>query len=144
MRPAPPTAALVEQHEAVRLWIEEPAVPWHTSRTWAAVQDDGWLTLRIPTRLPVDEVALIHFQHPMLVRLDLGIEICRDQFPPSLRPSEVVSFVTSLFAGAGSSGNPGQGNAVQRVDLYVDLAKPRNTVGSSPTGGRALEVADRR
>jgi len=42
------------------------------------VQDDGWLAMWIATGLPVDEIAVIHLQEALLVRLDLRIQIGHD------------------------------------------------------------------
>ncbi len=57
-RSAPPAVALIEEHEAVGTGIKKPAVPGRTSRTRAAVQDDGCLPMWIATGLPVDEKVL--------------------------------------------------------------------------------------
>src|SRR5712692_9367973 len=73
--PAPPTVALIEEHKAVGAGIKQPAVPGSTSRTRAAMQDDGWLAMWIATGLPVDKIAVIHLQEALLVRLDLRIQI---------------------------------------------------------------------
>src|SRR5436305_14856194 len=75
---APPAVALVEEYEAVGAGIKQPAVPGRTSRTRAAVQDDGWLPMWIATGLPVDEIAVIHLQETLLVRLNLRVQIGHD------------------------------------------------------------------
>src|SRR5438477_5466643 len=80
--PAPPAVALVKEHEAVDTGIKQPAVQGDTSRTRAAVQDDGWLAMWIATSLPVDALAVIHLQEALLVRFDLRIQIGHDS-PPS-------------------------------------------------------------
>src|SRR5712691_2972310 len=80
--PAPPAVALVKEHEAVGTLIKKPAVPGDTSRTRAAVQDDGWLAMWIATGLPVDEIAVIHLQEAPLVRLGLWIQLDHD-LPPA-------------------------------------------------------------
>src|SRR5713226_6666377 len=72
---APPAVPLIEEHEAVGAGIKKPAVPGSTSRTRAAVQDDGRFPMWIATGLPVDEIAVIHLQEVLLVRLDLWIQI---------------------------------------------------------------------
>lgn len=54
-----------------------------------------------------------------------------------------LALATGLFSGARSTGHLGQDNAVQWVDLYVNLAKPRNRAAFSFVLGRAFEVADR-
>jgi len=79
VRRAPAAVALIEEHEAVGAGIEEPAVPRRTSRAGAAMHDDGRLPTRIAADLPVDELAVTHRQMPMLVRLDLGIQVGHDQ-----------------------------------------------------------------
>src|SRR6266571_4462047 len=83
--PAPPAVALVKEHKAVGTGIKQPAVPGDTSRTRAAVQDDGWLPMWIAAGLPVDEIAVIHLQEAVLVRLDLRIQIGHDS--PASRSS---------------------------------------------------------
>src|SRR5438093_845973 len=74
----PPAVALIEEYEAVGTGIKQPAVPGDTSRTRAAVQDDGWLAMWIATGLPVDAIAVIHLQEALLVGLDLRIQIGHD------------------------------------------------------------------
>src|SRR5947209_19878334 len=76
--PAPPTVALIEEHEAVGAGIKQPAVPGRTSRTRTAVQDDGCLAMGIATGLPVDKVAVIYLQEALLVWLDLRIQLDHD------------------------------------------------------------------
>src|SRR5713226_9224219 len=83
--PAPPAISLIEEHEAVGAGIKQPAVPGSTSRTRATMQDDGWLAIWIATGLPVDEIAVIHLQEALLVRLDLRIQIYHDS--PASRSS---------------------------------------------------------
>src|SRR5712692_7518718 len=83
---AAPTVALVEEHKAIGAGIKKRAVPGRTSRTGAAVQDDGWLAMWIATDLPVDEIAVIHLQEAPIVRLDLRIQIGHDS-PPSHSPT---------------------------------------------------------
>jgi hypothetical protein len=39
---------LIEQHETIGVWIEEPAVPLQTPRTGATGQDDGKLAAWSP------------------------------------------------------------------------------------------------
>ncbi len=46
-----PPVALVKEHEAVGTGIKQPVVPGDTSRTRAAVQDDGWLAMGIAAGL---------------------------------------------------------------------------------------------
>ena len=60
MRSATSTIALIEEHEAVGAGIKKPAIPGNTSRTRAAMQDDGWLATWISAGLPVDGIAFIH------------------------------------------------------------------------------------
>src|SRR5437660_954649 len=80
-----PAVPLIEEHEAVDALIKKPAVPRRASRTRAAVQDDGWFPMWIATGLPVDEIAVIHLQDVLLVRLDLRIQIGHDS--PASRSS---------------------------------------------------------
>src|SRR6266566_5750337 len=82
---APPAVPLIEEHEAVGAGIKKPAVPGRTSRTRAAVQDDGWFPMWIAAGLPVDEIAVIHLQEALLVRLDLRIQLGHDS--PASRSS---------------------------------------------------------
>src|SRR6266568_3852767 len=84
---APPAVALIEEHEAVGAGIKKPAVPGRTSRTRAAVHDDGRLPMWIATGLPVDEIAVIHLQDALLVRLDLRIQIQIGHDSPASRSS---------------------------------------------------------
>src|SRR5712692_9803595 len=79
---AAPTVALVEEHKAIGAGIKKRAVPGRTSRTGAAVQDDGWLAMWIATGLPVDKIAVIHFQEALLIWLGLRIQIDHD-LPPT-------------------------------------------------------------
>ncbi len=69
----PRAVALVKEHEAVGTLIKQPAVPEDTSRTRAAVQDNGWLAMGIAAGLPVDAIAVIHFQEALLIWLGLWI-----------------------------------------------------------------------
>src|SRR6266849_7967519 len=85
VRRTPPTVPLIEEHEAVGALIKKPAVPGSTSRTRAAVQDDGWLAMWIAAGLPVNEIAVIHLQEALLVWLDLRIQIGHDS--PASRSS---------------------------------------------------------
>src|SRR5712691_13559873 len=78
VRRAPPAVPLIEEHETVGAGIKKPAVPGRTSRTRAAVQDDGWFPMWIATGLPVDEIATINLQEALLIRLDLRIQIGHD------------------------------------------------------------------
>src|SRR2546425_549812 len=78
----PPTIALIEEHEAVGTGIKQPAVPGSTSRTGAAVQDDGWFAMWIATGLPVNAIAVIDFQEALLIGLDLRIQLNHDGPPP--------------------------------------------------------------
>src|SRR2546425_3237545 len=83
---APTAVALIEEHEAVGALIKQPAVPGCTSRTRAAVQDDGWLAMWIATGLPVDEIAAVHFQEALLawfdLRIQLGSQLSRESGSP--------------------------------------------------------------
>ena len=74
MRCAPPAAALIEQHDAIGAWIEQPSEPGRTTRPRATVKDEGGLAARVATCLPGDEIAISHIQHPVLVWFDLGIQ----------------------------------------------------------------------
>src|SRR5215471_19047084 len=82
---APSAVPLIEEHEAVGAGIKKPAVPGGTSRTRAAVQDEGWLPVWIATGLPVDAIAVIHLQEALLVGLDFRIQIGHDS--PASRSS---------------------------------------------------------
>ena len=55
------TVALIEEHNTVGIGIKKPAIPWHTSRTRTAMQDDRWLAIWIAADLPVDGIAVTHF-----------------------------------------------------------------------------------
>src|SRR5206468_363771 len=70
---APPRVALVEQNDPISGGIEVPAEPGRATRSGPAVENDGWLPLWISADLPVDELAIPHVEHPVLVRLDLRV-----------------------------------------------------------------------
>src|SRR2546427_12879869 len=72
---AAPAVALIEDHEAVGVGIKKPAVPGDTSRPRAAMQDDGWLATWISAGLPINGIAVTHFQEAQLIGLDLRIQI---------------------------------------------------------------------
>jgi hypothetical protein len=74
---APPAAALIEQHDAIRAWIEQPAVPDGRSRTRTSVDHDGRFPTRVAARLPADAVAVTDLQYPLVVRLDRRIQAPR-------------------------------------------------------------------
>jgi hypothetical protein len=82
-------AALIEQHNAVPLRIEEPAVPGRGTAAGPAVQEDDGLSVGISALLPIHAVAVTDQQHPALVRLDARIQDvvqCRrtaHSFPPT-------------------------------------------------------------
>ena len=67
-------AALVEQHDAVALGVEESPVPGRGARARSAVQEHDRLALGVAALLPVDAVAVADDEHAGLVRLDRGIE----------------------------------------------------------------------
>jgi len=58
MGPAPPTISLVEQHNAVLIWIENPSEVRRRSRARATVDEEGGLARSVTASLPVDEVSL--------------------------------------------------------------------------------------
>src|SRR5712692_625669 len=78
----PSAVALVKEHEAVGTGIKQPAVPGDTSRTRAAVQNDGWFAMWIAAALPVDAIAVIHLQKALLIWLGLRVQINHDLPPP--------------------------------------------------------------
>ena len=66
--------ALVEQHDAVPLGVEEAAVPGGGSRARTAVEEHDRLAVGIAALLPVDAVAVADDELAGLVRLDRRIE----------------------------------------------------------------------
>jgi hypothetical protein len=75
VRRAPSAAALIEQHDAIRDRIEQPAVPPRASRPRATVDHNRRLAARVAARLPVHSVAVTDLQHSVLVWLDLWMHI---------------------------------------------------------------------
>src|SRR5580658_6914559 len=73
VRRAPSAIALIEEHDAIGGWIEQPAMPLGTSRSGTAVQNEGRLTAWIAASLPVEEIAIADLQHAMRVRRYLRI-----------------------------------------------------------------------
>ena len=81
VRGAAPASALVEQHDAVRRRVEQPAPEGSRAGSRPAVQDDGGLALRVSAGLPVHAVAVADVQRAVLVRLDGEIEPGHVQTP---------------------------------------------------------------
>ena len=52
-----PAAPLVKEGHAVAAGIEVSVPPRLHTRTWAAVEDNCWLSIRVPDTLPPDLVA---------------------------------------------------------------------------------------
>jgi len=73
VRRAPAAVPLVEQDDPVRIRVEQPRLPQRAARARTAVQHDRGPAEWVPARLPVQEVALAHIEHAVLVRLDLGV-----------------------------------------------------------------------
>jgi hypothetical protein len=80
MRRAASAVALVEQHDAINAWIEQPAMPRRTSRAGATVQNDGWLAVRIAAGFPVHAVAIANLEHAAVVRFDRWIQVRHSVF----------------------------------------------------------------
>ena len=72
VRRASSTAALIEQHDAIRRRIEQSAMPRRAAGTGPAVHHQRRLATRIAARLPVDADAVANIQFPVLIRLDGG------------------------------------------------------------------------
>jgi hypothetical protein len=73
VRRAPTAVALVEEHEAVGVGIEERPKPGRGARARAAVEDDRRLAERIAAGLPVQAVAVADLEEALVVRLDFGV-----------------------------------------------------------------------
>src|SRR5258708_4515495 len=69
------TTALIEEHDPVSIGIKKAAVPRRTARTRPAVQNNGWLAVRIATGFPVEPIIVTNIQPALLIRLDLWIQI---------------------------------------------------------------------
>ena len=67
MRRAPPTPALVEEHDPVAVRIEVAAIPGAATRTRAAMNDQRRLAAGITACLPVDVVAVAYVEKAMCV-----------------------------------------------------------------------------
>ena len=65
-----PTASLIELNHSVDLWIEQPALTARASRAGATVQHDCRLPFGVAGSLPVDAVAIAHWQQALRVRFD--------------------------------------------------------------------------
>jgi hypothetical protein len=74
VRTAVTAAALVEQHDPVRVWVEEPAPPRSATRPGTAVQHEGGLAAGVSAELPVDPVPVADVEQPLVDRLDLSME----------------------------------------------------------------------
>ena len=75
MGQAPAAAALVEQHDAVALGVEHPALLRTRGPARAPVQVDGGLAFRIARDLVVDLVAVADVQQPRVVRCDRRVHL---------------------------------------------------------------------
>ena len=85
VRPAASAAALIEQHDAIRVRIEKAPGAIVAAGAGAAVHEDRRLALGVAAFLVVDLVHRRHAQHAALVRLDRWIQ--RAQAGGRLRPA---------------------------------------------------------
>jgi hypothetical protein len=69
-RPASPAHPLVEQHDAITVWIKRATVAGGASRSGASVDYERRLASRVPADLPIDEVAVPDIKQSSLVGLD--------------------------------------------------------------------------
>jgi hypothetical protein len=74
MGTATSTAALIEQHDAVLIRIEEPPGPGIAPRAGATVYEHYWLAVRISAFLEIDLVPRGYLDIPVIERLYLRIE----------------------------------------------------------------------
>src|SRR5687767_9181342 len=74
MRTAAPAAALVEQHDAIGVGIEEAAGAIVAAGAGAAVHEDRRFALGVAALFVVDLVHVRYAEHAALVRLDRGIQ----------------------------------------------------------------------
>jgi hypothetical protein len=84
MRRAVAATSLIEQDDAERVRIEQPAMPRRARRPGATVQNDCRRTCLVPAGLPVDALALADFEETPLVRLDLREQRLRARSPPAI------------------------------------------------------------
>jgi hypothetical protein len=70
MRSAPPTPALVEEHDPVTLRIEIAATSDTAARTRAAMNDQCRLAMGITARLPIDAIAVAYIKQTVRERFD--------------------------------------------------------------------------
>jgi hypothetical protein len=74
MRLAAPAAALVEQHDAICVGIEETAGAIVAAGAGPAVHEQSGLAVGVAAFLVIDLVHAGHAQHAAVVRLDRGIQ----------------------------------------------------------------------
>ena len=60
----------VEEDYPIALWIEEAAISRPGAGARATMDDQRRLALRVARGFPIDEVAVAHVKHPLVVRLD--------------------------------------------------------------------------
>jgi hypothetical protein len=70
VRFAPSTTALIEEHNAIRVGIEESSRAIVAASTWPAVYEHDWLTLGVAAFFKVDLMLRRYAQHALAVRLD--------------------------------------------------------------------------
>ena len=71
-------AALVEQHDAVALGVEQAAVRGLVPAPGPPCRNTTGLPSRLPRHLPVDVLSVAHVEHARLERLDLRIQVSHD------------------------------------------------------------------
>src|ERR1700728_4639509 len=74
MRPAATAPSLVDEHDPVRVGIEEPAHGGVAPRARPAVQDDNGGAVGAAALLPKDALAVTDIEQPLLVGVDGGIQ----------------------------------------------------------------------
>ena len=72
-RSASPTHPLVEQHDAITVWVKRATVASGASRSGASVDHERRLASRVPAGLPIDEVPVPNIEHASLVGLDVWV-----------------------------------------------------------------------
>src|SRR3970282_374501 len=96
-----------------------------------AVQNDGRLATRIAAGLPVDEVAVTHLQHPVLVRFAPRIQIGHSQKPQtySWTAQFGVEPVTPSASSSAISSSDSPSNSRNTYPLCSPKASARRPTG---------------
>src|SRR5438445_9386980 len=83
VRSAASAPALIEQHDAVAVWIETAAHSRRASLPRSAVHHQGRLAVRVTAGLSVHAIAIADFEHALVVGFDRRVEF--DHARPNCR-----------------------------------------------------------